>query len=377
MSNPQVVQSLSMSEHPLKHTPLYEEHLALKARMVPFGGWEMPLQYDGILTEYEYTRRGVAIFDTSHMGEFMVEGDAVQSGLDQIVTQSIKDMPIKSCRYGTMLNSEGGVMDDLIVFRLAERKWMIVVNGATMEKDAQHFSQYITPKTIFKNISYQTGKIDVQGPLSREILKTFIHGIEKLDYYTLDEFILLGEKVIISRTGYTGELGYEIFFPWEKTALLWRELLKNDKVRPAGLGARDVLRTEMGYSLYGHELSETISPLEAGLEKFIDFQKDFLGKEVLLKQKGQGLKRKIIGFVSENRRSPRQDYKIFSRDLKEMGVVTSGTFSPSLNRGVGLGFVDAAMNLTSGEKIYFGDEKNAVGCEITKRPFYKNGSLKN
>ena len=165
--------------------------------------------------------------------------------------------------------------DDLIVFRLEERKWFLVVNGATAEKDAKHFQEHLTEGAAFKDVSFQTGKIDVQGPLSRNVLSSFVAEIEKLDYYTCDYFDLLGERVIISRTGYTGELGYEIYFPWGKTKDLWGALLEHENVKPAGLGARDILRIEMGYSLYGHELEEGISPLESGLQRFIDFEKDF------------------------------------------------------------------------------------------------------
>ncbi len=360
----------------LKQTPLHEVHLSLKARMVPFGGWEMPLQYEGILAEHEATRRAVTVFDTSHMGEFIVEGDAVKSGLDRLVTCTIADMPVKSCRYGTLLREDGGILDDLIVFRVAAQKWFIVVNGATTDKDAHHFQKHVTVQGRFQNISSNIGKLDIQGPLSREILKPFVAGIEKLDYYTFDEFNVLGEKAMVSRTGYTGELGYEIYFPWEKATKLWNELFKDQRVKPAGLGARDVLRLEMSYSLYGHELDETISPLEAGLRKFVDFNKDFIGKEALLKQEQQGVGRKIICFVSDNRRSPRVQHKIFSADEKEIGVVTSGTFSPSLGRGIGMGLVDSRWG-TKGEKILFGDGKNKLSGEITGRPFLKSSSLKN
>ncbi len=362
----------------LKRTPLFDIHVSLKAKMVPFGGWEMPLQYAdaGILAEYESTRRKVAVFDTSHMGEFLVEGDAQKSGLDRIVTQAVKDMPVKTCRYGACLNEQGGVIDDLIVFRIKEDKWFIVVNGATTAKDAAHFMKHITAPGKFKDISSQIGKLDVQGPLSRDVLKPLIKGIERLEYYTFDEFDVLGEKVIVSRTGYTGELGYEIYFPWNKISELWREIFKDKRVKPAGLGARDVLRLEMGYSLYGHELLENIAPLEAGLKKFVDFKKDFIGKEILVEQEKRGIPRKLVAFRAENRRSPRAEQKIFSTDSQEIGIVTSGTFSPALTRGIGLGFV-AGEYAQVGKKILVGDQKDTIPAEITARPFYENGTLKN
>ena len=367
-------QEIPMAET-LKRTPLYEEHLALKAKMVPFGGWEMPVQYEGIIAEYEATRKRAALFDTSHMGEFIVEGDCVKTGLDRLVTLNLVDMPVKTCRYGALLNPSGGGMGDLIVFRTEKDKWFIVVNGGTTEKDAAHFRKHIIPGA-FSDISLKTGKLDLQGPQAREILKTFVPGIGKLEqYYSFDDFDFLGQKVMISRTGYTGELGYEIFVPWQDTVKFWRAILKINLVKPAGLGARDCLRIEMGYSLYGHELSDTISPLEAGLDKFIDFNKEFIGKEALVKQKEQGVKRKLIAFVSEDRRSPRAQHKIYSSDLKEIGEVASGSFAPALTRGIRLGFVRTPLP-AAGEKIYFGDEKTKSAGEVAKRPFYKNGSLK-
>lgn len=359
----------------LKKTPLYEKHLLLKAKMVGFGGWDMPVQYEGILAEYEKTRKAAAVFDTSHMGEFVIEGDCAKSGLDRLVTMAISDMPLKTCRYGFLLNEKGGVIDDLIVFRLEKEKWFIVVNASTIEKDAGQFQRHLTPQSHFQDISSATGKIDFQGPLSREILSSLVADIKKLDYYTFDFFNLLGENVLISRTGYTGELGYEIYYPAEQIGKVWDVLLKNDKVKAAGLGARDVLRLEVGYSLYGHELSDDISPLEAGLERFVDFNKDFIGRDILAKQKQEGLKRKSIGFISQSRRAPRAEQKLYNVSGKEIGVVTSGTFSPGLEKGIGIGFV-GCDEFQKGATILFGNEKNKEQASISGKIFYKNGTLK-
>ncbi len=357
----------------LHNTPLEQEHIALGAKMVGFGGWNMPLQYEGIIAEWSYNRKTCSIFDCSHMGEFIIQGDARESGLDRIVTQRISDMPLKTCRYGAMLNKQGGVIDDLIVYRKSSQEWMIVVNASNIEKNAKHFREQLTVKAIFKDISFETAKLDLQGPLSRDILKTLVPDSGKLEYYAFDEFMLLGQKCLISRTGYTGELGYEIYYPWEKAKELWQMILKNDKVKPTGLGVRDVLRIEMCYSLYGHELSEDIHPLEAGLDHFIDFEKEFIGKEVLLKQKVQGITRRISCFISDSRRSPRAGHKIIDEAGQMIGEVTSGTFSPGLQVGIGLGFL---KTLSVGKNIFFGDEKNKATASIVKRPFYKNGSLK-
>ncbi len=365
-----------MTEEQLKRTPLYEEHVALGAKMVPFGGWDMPVQYEGILSEYEKTRREVAVFDISHMGEFVIEGDLKDSGLDNIVTMRLSDLLIKSCRYGAILNEQGGVMDDLIVFREGEKKWFIVVNASTADQDAKHFQKYLTSKAVFRNVSSEIGKLDIQGPKSREVMSKYVPDIGKLEYYRFDYFNLLGENVLISRTGYTGELGYEIFYPWNKTKQLWKELVGKSGVTPAGLGSRDVLRLEMGYSLYGHELSEKISVLESGLTKFIDFEKEFIGKNALLLQQKHGIKRKIVGVESENRKSPRQDQKVFLDSGEEIGIITSGTFSPAVNKGIGLALVDVKF-AEVGKNIHFGDDKNKYPARIASKVFCKNSSLKN
>jgi len=358
-----------------KQTPLYQEHLHCKARMVPFAGWSMPVQYEGILAEYEQTRKGVSVFDTSHMGEFTIAGKARESGLDRIVTQRIVDLPLNTCRYGMMLNSQGGIIDDLIVYRVAEEQWMIVVNAADIEQKAEYFKKNLTVAAKFKNISQQTGKLDIQGPLSRQVLAELVPMIDQLEYFSFNEFDLLGHRVIISRTGYTGELGYEIYFPWDELIVLWKKLLANKMVKPAGLGARDVLRLEMGYSLYGQDLDLTISPLEAGLNGFIDFEKDFIGKDALLAQKQSGVKRKMVFFTSEGRQSPRHHYKIFTENAP-IGVVTSGTFSPSLRKGIGMGLVDRTIDLKE-KKLSVGEQNNRMIVYLTQRPFYKNGSLRN
>jgi aminomethyltransferase len=309
------------------------------------------------------------------MGEFIVEGECRRSGLDSLVIMPLADMPVKTCRYGCLLNERGGIIDDLVVFRMEKEKWFIVVNGATIQKDAGHFRKHLAAQAVFRDVSAQTGKIDVQGPRSREILKILVANIGNLDYYSFDFFDLLGQNVLISRTGYTGELGYEIYFPWARTADLWQELMKLDGVRPAGLGARDTLRLEVGYSLYGHELSEEISPLEAGLGRFIDFNKEFIGKDALVNQKRDGLRRAITGLRSASRRAPREGQKIYLPSGEQVGLVTSGTYSPSLNQGIGLGYIDA-RHVAAGTAVEFGDEHVRQAAVLAPRNFFKGGSLK-
>ncbi len=357
-------------------TPLFEEHVALGAKMVPFGGWNMPLQYESILQEWEYNRRGCSIFDCSHMGEFLIEGDAVTLGLDRIVTQPIVDMPIGSCRYGAICHPQGGVIDDLIVYRRGQESWMIVVNAANIAKDAAHFRAHLKAASAFTDVSFQTAKLDVQGPHSRDVLAPLVPGIQELEYYTFKEYTVLGERCIVSRTGYTGELGFEIYYPWEKAKQLWKTILKDDKVKPTGLGVRDVLRVEMCYSLYGHELDDAITPLQAGLDKFLDWNKAFIGRDALLKIKEQGGYSKVGYFVSASRRSPRAGNELFNSDGTKIGVTTSGTFSPGLGVGIGIGFINPAF-LTKGTTISFSDGRSQTPATIVGRPFYKEGTIKN
>ena len=360
-------------ETPLHNTPLADVHAALGAKMVGFGGWNMPLQYESILAEWEHNRKTVSLFDCSHMGEFMIKGDAKACGLDAIVIQTIADMPVNTCRYGAMLNDVGGVIDDLIVYRKGPQDWMIVVNAANIEKDARHFRANLNTTAYFEDASFKTAKLDVQGPQSRDVLKALgLAAIEKLTYYTFDQFQITGIPCLISRTGYTGELGYEIYCPWEKCKEIWKTILDNATVKPTGLGVRDVLRVEMCYSLYGHELDETISPLEAGLDKFIDGKKDFIGRQAV---SARPLERTIGYFVSASRKSPRAGNKIFDAAGNEIGVVTSGTFSPALQVGIGIGFMSHDIK-QAGTRIFFGDEKSKTAAIVAKRPFYKNGSLK-
>jgi aminomethyltransferase len=359
-------------ETSLHNTPLADVHAALGAKMVGFGGWNMPLQYESILAEWEHNRKTVSLFDCSHMGEFMIKGDAVACGLDAIVIQTIADMPVNTCRYGAMLNDAGGVIDDLIVYRKGPQDWMIVVNAANIEKDAHHFRTNLKATTYFEDASFKTAKLDVQGPQSRDVLKVLAPGIEKLTYYTFDQFQILGIPCLISRTGYTGELGYEIYCPWEKCKEIWKTILNNATVKPTGLGVRDVLRVEMCYSLYGHELGENISPLEAGLDKFIDGKKDFIGRQAA---SARSSKRAIGYFVSASRKSPRAGNKIFDAAGNDIGVVTSGTFSPALQVGIGIGFM-SPTGKDAGVEVFFGDEKSKAAARVAKRPFYKNGSLK-
>ncbi|OGR24632.1 MAG: glycine cleavage system protein T [Desulfuromonadales bacterium GWD2_54_10] len=358
----------------LSTTPLCGRHEALKALMAPFGGWNMPIQYEGIIAEHKWCREQAALFDICHMGEFMYEGDFESGGLEDVFTFSVKSIPVGRSRYGFLLNEQGGIIDDLIVFRLAEDKAMIVVNAATADNDYAVIAERLRGGS-FTNITAATGKLDIQGPLSRAVLTTaFGDEFAKLPYFKFTTMNILGSEAIVSRTGYTGELGYEIFLPAAKVVELWDLLLKDPRVKPAGLGARDVLRLEVGYSLYGSDIDEATTPLEAGLEGFVNFDKSFVGKEALLRQREQGLVRKKVAFEVLGRRSPRHHYEIgFAGET--IGSVTSGVFSPMLGGGIGLGYVRPEVAVIGSPLTIF-HERILMEATVCELPFYRGGSLR-
>jgi len=358
----------------MKSTPLISEHESLKALIAPFGGWNMPIQYEGIIAEHRWCRAKAALFDICHMGEFHFQGDFTTSGLEEIFTFSVTGIPLGRCRYGFLLNKRGGIIDDLIVFRLGENEVMIVTNASTIDKDRAAIAERLKGGEL-RDISAVTGKLDLQGPLSRDILvKAFGPEIAAIPYFKSTRMRLLGVEAIVSRTGYTGELGYEIFLPSDKVKELWQLLLADERVKPAGLGARDLLRLEMGYSLYGNDIDEETTPLEAGLPAFVNFNKEFVGRDALLKQQREGLNRVRTAFRMTSRRSPRHHYEIW-REGAQSGIVTSGGFSPMLGCGIGLGLVRPEAALT-GAPLTIRRENVSMEAFVCDLPFYKGGSLR-
>jgi len=355
-------------------TPLYETHLALGAKIAPFGGWMMPIQYQGILSEHAHTRQKVSVFDICHMGEFMLQADPVLGGLDRLVTQNITTMPFGTCRYGFLLNEQAGILDDLIVYRINKSSWMIVVNAATISADFAHLKENLFTGCFLENVSDKMAKLDVQGPQSLEVLKKiFGEKIGELKYYTFSEFKVFDQQsCIISRTGYTGELGYEIYIANDYVARLWELLLKDERVKPAGLGCRDTLRLEMGYPLYGQDLDVHHSPVAAGLEKFVDFSKDFIGADALIREQKKGPREHLIYFQADSRRSPRHGFHILDKN-RQVGAVTSGSFSPSLGIGIGMGYV--AGNYDFGARLVVKNEATEIPVEVVRRPFLRKTSL--
>ena len=358
-----------------RNTPLYDEHIKNKAMMTPFAGWSMPIHYGSIIGETKHTRSLCSIFDICHMGELIIKEDPSNSTLDKIVTVPVVKMKIKRCKYGFLLNEKGGIIDDLIIYRLAEDEWMIVVNASNAETDALTISSMLSPSAKFEDKSDSTAKLDIQGPNSVLAMEKIAgKKIRDLKYFGFDFFNVLGEKCVISRTGYTGELGYELYIGASKASEAWKTILKNDNVKPAGLGARDILRLEAGLPLHGADLTPQTTPFEAGFEKMIDFDKDFTGKEALLKQKEAGVNKKLTGIAAEGRRAPRHNNNILING-KITGTVTSGTFSPRLNKGIGMGYIESGF-AGEGTGIEIDTGRANIKAKTEKMPFVKETSLR-
>jgi len=339
--------------------------------MVPFSGWDMPVQYTGIIDEHLHTRSKAGLFDICHMGEFFFTGSTAAADLDKLISCRIADVLPGKCKYGFLLNEEGGIIDDLIVFKRSEDEFMVVVNAGTIEKDRAWIEKHISAETKFMDDSDNIAKIDLQGPFSGSIMKTFVDEnlIDNLGRYSFVDTKIDGENVVLGRTGYTGELGYEIFMSNETAEKIWNMLLNKNGVKAVGLGARDTLRLEAGYPLYGNELDEIHTPLEANLERFVYFEKDFLGKEALLKQKTSGIDKRLKGFLCEGRRSARSHFKVLV-DAEDVGMVTSGAFSPCMKQAIGMVYVNIEY-ANSGQDIILTDGNIKIKAVVMDLPVWK------
>lgn len=352
----------------LKRTSLYEKHKELGAKNIGFCGWDMPVQYEGILKEHDACRNNAALFDTSHMGEFFFEGNILFSGINNAVTIDLLTLPVGKCKYGFILNDQGGVIDDTIVYKADKDRLMFVVNASRIDVDFDTIRSQVESGD-FINASEHTSKIDLQGPKSREILENLLHvRLDELKYFSFTEADILGSYALLSRTGYTGELGYELYLDNTVAPKVWDKLIKLGAT-PAGLGARDVLRLEMGYSLYGQELDENTTPLEAGLGVFVQESSYYKGKEALDKQREEGIKKKLIAFKTNSKRAPRHDFTI-TQEEKEIGKVTSGTYSPSVGSGIGLGYIDI-KEFDETKPFEIKTDRGSIEVTLTTLPFYK------
>lgn len=364
----------------LQKTPLYKKHVALKGDLVEYGGWLMPVQYEGIITEVRQTRRKAALFDTSHMGEFLVEGPEAANFLQESLTNDIFTLKDGAIIYSPVCYPHGGTVDDILIYRYGPESYLLVVNAANAAKDWAWFSERVTGGVTLSDLSAETALIALQGPNSESVLAALTCApLGQLRYYHfLPEVELAGIKCTVSRTGYTGEDGFEIFCNPGKAEKLWDELREAGERRelglaPAGLGARDVLRLEASLPLYGHELGEKISPLEAGLDRFVKLNKgDFVGRKALLRQKEEGLHRRLGGLILQERGVVREGYRVFDGE-QEIGIVSSGTFSPTLNRSIGMVFF-VPGSAAPGRAVEVVIRNKPHHAQIVKTPFYRRDS---
>ncbi|WP_243359435.1 glycine cleavage system aminomethyltransferase GcvT [Fundidesulfovibrio terrae] len=351
-------------------TPLNGWHKANGAKMVPFAGWEMPVQYSGIIAEHQHCRTKACIFDICHMGEFSLKGAGAKDALARAVTQNLETLAPGKCRYGFLLSTEAGVLDDLIVYRLAEDEFMLVVNGACIDSDFAAIKSRLPGTLAFENISDATAKIDLQGPKSYEVLCRLLPGDwSKLGYFSFVKAAFEGAEIIVSRTGYTGELGYEFYLPSEKAQALWEKLAADPEVIPAGLGARDTLRLEMGYPLYGQDLDTKHTPVEAGYEGMLTSTADYVGKDKVFT-----VREKLVALSIEGRRSARHHDKVCLPGGEEVGVVTSGSFSPTLGHSIALAFVKASA--ADSADFVVKAAKAELPAKKTELPFYKGATAR-
>lgn len=363
-----------------KKTPLYEKHLALGGRMISFGGWLLPVEYGGVgmAAEHKAVREKAGLFDVSHMGEIILQGPDALALVQKLITNDAGKLEINQALYTAMCYPEGGVVDDLVVYKTEENCYLLVVNGANIEKDYQWIMENKEGQVEVKNASAMLAQLALQGPKSLQILqKVTAYPVEKIKFYWCQPRIMLAEvSCLISRTGYTGEDGFEIYCPAEQGAIVWEAILaagKDEGLVPAGLGARDTLRLEAGLPLYGQELSCQITPLEAGLGKaFVSFDKgEFIGREALLAQQEQGVPRKLVGIEMLDKGIPRNGYPILLAG-EEVGVVTSGTQSPTLQKSLGMALVKAE-HASLGKEVLVGVRQRQLKARIVSRPFYQQG----
>ncbi len=366
-------------EEPLLNTPLVDYHVALGARMAPFAGWNMPVQYsEGILAEHRHCRTAAALFDICHMGEFRVAGPQAAADLDRILARPVLDQAINTCRYNCLLNEHAGVLDDLIVYRFAEDEFFLVVNAGPRLHDAAWIQERLSPSTSFEDESDAIAKLDLQGPQSAAVLAELGLPIDRQPaYYRFLTLTLWGLPLLISRTGYTGERGFELYFPAAAAGQVWETILETPGVKPAGLGARDTLRLEMGFPLYGHEMDETITPVEAGFGAMLKLEKprEFIGSEVLRDPVRGRPRRRLFGFRLDSRRAARHGAAILV-DGKQIGVVTSGAVAPSLDIAVAMGYVDAGFDLKPGDAVGLDAGKTVLSATVASTPFYTAGTAR-
>lgn len=354
----------------MRQTPLYKELTAIGGKVVDFHGWALPVQFSGIVQEHEHTRKQASLFDCSHMGEFVIRGAEAVATYDRLVMTDVAKLKVGRGRYGAFLGEDGGILDDAITVKLADDELFVVTNAGPLETIS---ARILDGNPGAENVSDTTAKIDIQGPRSREVLLAIgLNDASELRYFQAARSTWNDTEIVLSRTGYTGELGYELYMPNEIAPELWRTLLAHEVVEPAGLGARDTLRTELGYGLSGQDFDSRRTPLEASLDYFIDWDSDFIGKEALLKQREEGGYEVLTPIRTDSRRAPRHDFEV-SKNGNRVGVVTSGTYGPSVGHGIGLAYLSQEA-AAPGTALQAGPK--GLEIQAATLPFYTAGTCR-
>jgi aminomethyltransferase len=367
----------------MNRAPLYEGHVVAGAKLVDFAGWEMPIQYSGVVDEYLTVRAAAGLFDVSHMGRVLVSGAGALTFLQRVTTNDVAKLAVLESHYSMLCNPYGGIKDDIFVYRVKPQDYYLCVNASNREKVVAWLQEQVkgTAGVTIQDRSAEIAQLALQGPASRAILSELgVRDVTSLNPRRCLEATLLGTPSLITRTGYTGELGYELYVPADRALGIWNELLNRGKsagLKPAGLGARDLLRLEMAYLLYGNDISEDTTPLEAGADWVVNFQKgDFIGRDRLSRQQTEGPARRLIAFELLQKAVPRHGFKILSHrqsEGKEIGEVTSGNLSPLLQKGIGLGYVPPTV-ASVGATISIDIRGKIVPAVVVKPPFYKRRS---
>ncbi|MDV7695324.1 glycine cleavage system aminomethyltransferase GcvT [Chryseobacterium soli] len=357
----------------MKKTALYDKHVSLGAKIVPFAGYEMPVQYSGVTEEHFAVREKAGLFDVSHMGQFFVEGPEAKDLLQIVTTNNVDALENGKAQYTCLPNENGGIVDDLIVYKIEDGKYFVVVNASNIEKDWNHIVKFNKFDAVLTNASDDMSLLAVQGPKATEILQKLTDiNLSEIPYYHFTIGSVAGvNDVIISNTGYTGSGGFEIYFNNENAELLWDEIIKAGQpegIIPCGLAARDTLRLEKGFCLYGMDIDDTTSPIEAGLGWITKFDKDFVAKDIFAKQKEEGITRKLVGFELQDKGVPRHDYPVVDAEGNVIGKVTSGTQSPMKKIGLGLAYVDKP-HFKLGSEIFIQIRNKNIPAKVVKTPF--------
>lgn len=359
----------------MKDTALTRKHISLGAKMVPFAGYNMPVSYSGLNEEHATVRNAVGVFDVSHMGEFILKGDKALDLIQKVTSNDASVLTDGKAQYSCLPNDNGGIVDDLIVYRIDEKTYLLVVNASNIEKDWNWISKHNSFGVDMKNISEETSLLAIQGPKAIDVLQKLTDvKLADIPYYSFAKGKFNGiDNVVISNTGYTGAGGFEIYFKNEDAEKMWDAIFEAGKefgIKPIGLGARDTLRLEMGFCLYGNDIDDTTSPIEAGLGWITKFTKDFTNRAAIEKQKTEGVSRKLVGFEMIDRGIPRHDYAIADANGTIIGKVTSGTQSPTLNKAIGMGYVNKDFAKADSE-IFIMIRDKAVKAKVCKIPFLK------